>query len=85
MKSIWKFPIEVTDEQSVEMPVGAQPLSVQVQDDQVCIWALVDTEAKKEERLVQIFDTGIPITDEGDFIGTFQILKGVLAFHTFIK
>ena len=85
MKSIWKFPVEVTDEQFVEMPVGAQPLSVQVQDGQACIWALVDTKAKKEERLVQIFGTGHPVANEGTFIATFQMRGGALVFHAFIK
>ena len=84
MKSIWKFPVEGVNNQSVEMPVGAQPLSLQVQGDQVCIYALVDTEAEKEERLVQIFGTGRPVANEGTFIGTFQ-MTGAVVFHTFIK
>ena len=76
MKSIWKFPVEVTDEQSVKMPVGAQALSVQVQGGQVCLWALVDTEAETEERLVQIFGTGHPFANEGTFVETFQMQGG---------
>jgi hypothetical protein len=85
MKSIWKFPVEVTDEQSVEMPIGAQALSVQVQGGQVCLWALVDIKAETEERLVQIFGTGHPVANEGTFVETFQMQGGALVFHAFIK
>ena len=86
MKSIRKFPVEeVTGEQSVEMPVGAQPLSVQVQAGQVCIWSLVDPKAKKEKRFVQIFGIGHPVVNEGAFIGTFQMSGGAPVFHVFIK
>lgn len=85
MKSIWKFPIEVTDEQSVKMPVGAQALSVQVQNGQVCLWALVDADAETEERFVQIFGTGHPVSGEGTFVETFQMQGGTLVFHAFIK
>lgn len=85
MKSIWKFPLDVTDEQQVEMPVGSQALSVQMQGEQACLWALVDTEAEKEERTVQIFETGHSVTGEGDFVGTFQVHGGALIFHAFIK
>lgn len=85
MKSIWKFGLEVTDEQTVEMPVGAKPLSVQVQHGTPCLWALVDTKALKEKRVVQIFGTGHPVADEGDYVGTFQIEGGALVFHAFIK
>lgn len=31
MKTVWKFPLDVTDRQVVEMPSGARPLCVQVQ------------------------------------------------------
>ena len=85
MKSIWKFGLEVTDEQTVEMPVGAKPLSVQVQHGTPCLWALVDTKAPKQKRIVQIFGTGHPVANEGDYVGTFQTEGGALVFHTFIK
>ena len=31
MTTIWKYPIEVTDTQTIEMPIGAQMLVVQAQ------------------------------------------------------
>ncbi|MDO8573013.1 MAG: hypothetical protein Q7S11_04630 [bacterium] len=85
MKSIWKFPLEVTDNQTVELPVGAKALSVQVQNEKPCLWAMVDTKTKIESRVIQIFGTGHPVLNEGDYIGTFQMLGGSLVFHAFIK
>ena len=84
-KSIWKFPFEVTDEQEIKMPIGAQILSVQMQGDKPCIWVLVDTTAQKENRTVQVFGTGNPVSNEGKYIGTFQMCDGARVFHTFIK
>ena len=84
-KQIWKYPLEITGTQEIEMPVGAQSLSVQVQHGHPRIWAMVDTEAEKETRLVQIFGTGHSVENEGSFIGTFQVEGGSLVFHAFIK
>ena len=84
MKTIWKFPLQVTDEQSVMMPAGSQPLTVQIQGEQVCLWALVNPDAEKEDRTVQIFGTGHPVKVAGDYISTFQMRGGALVFHAFI-
>ena len=84
-KSIWKFPLEVTDEQKVELPIGAKPLTVQVQGDTACLWALVDTQVQKEARVIQIFGTGHRVSNEGEYISTFQMHGGSLVFHAFIK
>ena len=47
-KSIWKFDLRVTDEQVVEMPAGAEHLTVQFQGEQLCMWAIVDPTAPTE-------------------------------------
>jgi hypothetical protein len=86
MKSIWKFPIEITDEQKVFMPQTAQVLSVQVQNGTPCIWALVDTEEQIAERTFIVHGTGHPCACEAsEFIGTFQVRGGSLVFHLFEK
>ena len=84
-KSIWKFPLVVTDEQIVPLPIGAEVLSVQVQNGVPCLWAKVDTDAVKEGRVVQIFGTGHDASDAGDYISTFQLHDGELVFHAFMK
>lgn len=85
MKTIWKFPIKVTDQQVLQVPQDAQLLSVQMQGDQPCIWALVDPEAQKRPCTVQVFGTGHPVASEGAFLGTFQMHGGSLVFHVFFK
>lgn len=75
MKTIWKFPLRITDEQWVSMPRGARVLSVQMQGDQACVWAIVESAATQEMRRLVILGTGNPIGDSGEtltFIGTFQ-------------
>jgi len=86
MKSIWKFPIEITDKQKVFMPRTAKILSVQVQRETPYIWALVDTEEQISERTLIIHGTGHPcVCDASEFVGTFQVADGSLVFHLFEK
>lgn len=84
MKTIWKFPLKVDDAQSVRMPTGATILSVQVQHDQVCLWALVEPDNGAQLREIIIYGTGHEISRSvGRFIGTFQLHFGSLVFHVF--
>jgi hypothetical protein len=60
MRTIWKFPLEVRDDsQVVEMPKGSRV--VRVGDDgfgTLCLWAVVETEATKEDRVFHVVATG---------------------------
>lgn len=84
-KSIWKFPVAVTDEQLVEMPMGAKILSVDVQRETVCLWAEVNPEAAgKHYRTICIFGTGHRMPDDpGSYIGSFMLHDGALVFHAY--
>lgn len=87
MKTIWKYKLDVNDNVFIEMPKGAQVLSVQIQDGAPCIWALVDPDAKKEKRLFEVLGTGHTMPEDMGinraFIGTFQLWAGRLVFHLF--
>lgn len=85
-KSIGKFPLEVTDVQQIEMPNGAEILTIQTQDEIPCIWALVDINAPKKKIAFEIFGTGhnVPENAERRYVGTFQMRKGALVFHCFL-
>lgn len=85
MKTIWKFPLAVTDGQVVAMPAGARILTVHPQGDHVCLWALVESNAPTVTRRIAIVGTGKPAPDWGDlkYISTFQIHGGALVFHAF--
>lgn len=83
-QEIWKYELAVTDRQVVEMPLGAQILTVQVQRDVPCLWAIVSTDAKRMPRTIDTFGTGHAISGSpGRYIGTYQLNRGALVFHVF--
>lgn len=81
---IWKYPLDLTDQQAPIMPQGAKLLDVQVQGPQLCLWALVDEKAPVSPRKIAIYGTGNPMPDQpGEYVATFQIHGGALVFHAF--
>lgn len=60
MQTIWKFPLEITDEQEINMPAEATVLSVGFQGDQLCAWALVNNKHPDVKRTFFIVGTGHP-------------------------
>lgn len=86
MLQVWKFPLAIADSQQIEMPHGCKILHFAVQNDQPCIWALVDPDAEKGRVSFRLAGTGHPIEHEMDkleFIGTILIRNGSLVFHLF--
>lgn len=85
MKTIWKFNLQITDFQSIEMPAKAEILSAQIQAGTICVWAMVDPSAKPQKRNFVIFGTGREIENEFelDFIDSIQM--GIFVWHLFEK
>ena len=88
MKTIWKFPIPTTDIQEISIPQGAEILTVQMQGDMPCLWAIIDTDASLEPRTILTLGTGhkgLELSNGGQprYIGTYQIFGGSLIFHVF--
>ena len=84
--TIFKYPFEVTDLISIEMPKGAHALTVQTQGEIPCIWAIVDPEAPPEIRQFHCYGTGHPINidiSKTRYVGTFQLLGGRFIGHLF--
>lgn len=82
MRTIWKFPLDITDRQKVEMPKFATLLSVQLQNGVACLWVEVDSEQPKERRTFAIYGTGNPIPNNpGEYVGTFQ--QGPFVWHLY--
>lgn len=85
MKSIWKFALELQDRQIVNMPNGAEILTAQMQHNSMNLWAVVDTDADKEPRTIEIHGTGNPMhADMGverKYIASIQ--DGPFAWHLF--
>lgn len=86
-KQIWKYQLETTDWNEIEMPIGAEILTVQTQGENVCLWALVNPNEDKEKRVIEIIGTGNPVECDSKFtrkyINTYQLLEGRLVFHVF--
>lgn len=61
MATIYKYPLKNEVLQTIKMPKGAQILHVDLQRDDICLWALVDTTAEMEPRIIECFGTGFHI------------------------
>ena len=80
---IWKYHIERTV--PIRMPKDAKILTVQNQNDRICIWVLVNSKAEKEERHFEVHGTGNVIFENNkvtrEYIGTCQ--TGIFVWHIF--
>ena len=82
--TIWKYSLEATDRQNVMMPEGAQILTAQMQGETLCLWAIVNPEATKQLRYIEVIDTGHSIDDASRrYIATVRMEGGSLIFHVF--
>lgn len=85
-KRIYKYTLEITDEQVIVLPKDAEILTAQIQGDDLQLWALVNTdEHRKERRVIYIYGTGIPIEDWGGYLATVQTNGGKLVWHIVVK
>lgn len=73
--------------QEIEMPLGAEMLTVALQHGDPVLWAKVDlTVGKKEPRKIYTFGTGqtLPLTiDDLRYVGTYQLGENVM--HVFVQ
>lgn len=95
MKTIHKYrlPLDTTLEidgigvtaSDHSIPVDAKLLSVQVQQESIMLWALVDPAKQTIRRTFAIFGTDHPIPDSisVDHVGTVQMVGGRLIWHIF--
>lgn len=85
MKTIWKFPLAITDEQSVMVPKGARALSVGIQDGQLVMWCEVVPGQDTIFATVSVRGTGHPlgIADGLGFVGTAIDRGRALVWHVY--
>lgn len=64
-RTIWKYPFHVNDSVVIEMPIGAKIIpfvgGAMPYDDMLFIWAEVDPEAEREDRVLHVVGTGNPM------------------------
>ena len=77
MKTIWKYPVPITDSFTLALPQGARPLAFQVQGTTPTLWCLVDPTAELVKRIFRVCGTGNPIEFDGlgreRHLGTIQL------------
>ena len=85
MKTIHKYELQITATQKVFLPAGSTILTVQMQNGNACMWAMVDTDNEYEHITIDMFGTGHPMGWSGQrrYISTIQIEEGQLIFHVF--
>lgn len=84
-RTIWKYDLDTQDEVVLDIPKGAEILTVQMQFGKPCMWVMVDPKADKEHRVFEIVGTGNPmeINEERQYVATYQLMQGALVFHVF--
>lgn len=85
MKEIWKFTILIIDRVQVQMPVGAEVLSVCEQYQKIVLYALVSPSQPMSTRDFTVVGTGHTVHDSHrmKFIGTVSLSHGFSMFHVF--
>jgi hypothetical protein len=80
---IYKYCLDITDTQTVDLPVGSDLLSVGNQLGELCLWAIVDEKQKYHSaRTIEIIGTGNPIDPKGRvFLGT--VIDSFSVWHVF--
>ncbi len=83
MSVVWKFPLDMRPDQTVEMPAGAVVLHAAHQASVAYVWALVDPGAPTVPRRLWVLGTGspVPVGVIGVHVSTFFI--GDLVLHVF--
>lgn len=86
-KTIWKYPFDVNDVVKLTIQKNAEILTLQTQQGQPCLWALVDPKEETVEKTFEIYGTGHSIdnnpTNKRKYVGSFQIFNQALIFHMF--
>jgi len=86
-QKIWRFALDtIATSQTIRMPIGAEILTVQIQDGKPCLWAEIDADSKAltEPRYIQVYETGqamIGMSLDRKYIATIQI--GQTVYHVF--
>ena len=83
MKRIYKYPVPIDDTFDLELPLGSEILTVQMQKEIPQMWVVCNPGALKAVRHFYIYGTGMQVQDNLIYIGSFQMLEGNLIWHLF--
>lgn len=86
MERIFKYVLEITGSQVMDLPEGSKILSAMAQRDEVVLYALVDDDVQTTcGHMIRIVGTGHPFPDchEHYYLGTVMTHGGSLVWHVF--
>lgn len=85
-QAVYKYELQVIDEQQIDLPIGAQILRVDIQHGAPMLWAAIDPMVATERRTIYCIGTGHRFRGaSSEHIGTVQLSGGSLVFHYFIQ
>lgn len=87
MRKVFKYELAIEDYVEIKMPMGAQVLSVGVQNDMPVLWALVNPDIPEMAYKFRLTGTGHEIDEKEassmKFVGTCIMLGGSFVLHVF--
>lgn len=95
MRTIWRYPLEIKDQQTIQVPcagvdiyramkIKEQILKLDVQNEEPCLWILVDTKYTKRDVIITMYGTGYRCCEQiEDYLDSFQISEFV--YHVFVR
>lgn len=85
MRTIYKYPLEITRRQEIATFRNCRVIHVGEQSGQLILWLLVDTKAEWIDLPVFVFGTGHPLPDaEFHHVGTVCMSDGFV-WHVFLE
>lgn len=83
MRTVWKFPLALKPEQTIELPKGAVILftAVPAMAGEVTMWALIGADREMEPRRFAIRGTGHEVEEDLLYVGT--VIDGSFVWHIF--
>lgn len=72
MNTIWKYELSDITPIKIEMPSGAQIMTVAMNNGRPAVWALVDPAKPLETRTFKIIGTGWEMDGRLTYVGTWQ-------------
>jgi hypothetical protein len=95
MMTVWHYPLDLTDYQTLTLPLGTELLKLGFEGDQLYVWGMVDPEVKDRVTVaIRMYVTGdsfeIPPPREGSKTRPWRYLDSVTSpradtWHVFIE
>lgn len=85
MERIYKYEVPMSHNADIEMPEKFTVLSVHNQNNNITMWALVETTSPTKVQHFKVFGTGFDLpkgTNDMDFVGT--VIIGQYVWHVFL-